>query len=193
MEFRKVRFETSAGRVQEFPGGDAREIAMLGRSNVGKSSLINALTGSKVALTSGKPGKTRRLNFYALDNGWRLVDLPGYGYARVSKEERAGWGELIEAYLRDRERLAGCLLLVDARHEPQASDLQMAEWLRAAGLPAIVVATKSDKLSRGALQKQLGSFARDFALPVVPFSAPKRSGVAELARAIDHLFVDGGA
>ena len=139
-----------------YPDDDLFEIAFAGRSNVGKSSLINAmLNRANLARTSGKPGKTRTINFYLINERFRFVDLPGYGYAQVSKRERKKWGEIIERYLKQRKNLKAIVLIVDIRHAPSPQDLDMYRWIKAYGYDAIIVATKADKISKGQRQKHL--------------------------------------
>ncbi|HFI0103847.1 TPA: ribosome biogenesis GTP-binding protein YihA/YsxC [Streptococcus suis] len=144
----------SAVSKAQYPDDDIPEIALAGRSNVGKSSFINTLLGRKnLARTSGKPGKTQQLNFYNIDDKIRFVDVPGYGYAKVSKAERAKWGKMIEDYLTSRENLRVVVSLVDMRHEPSADDVQMYEFLKYYEIPVIIVATKADKIPRGKWNK----------------------------------------
>lgn len=144
----------SAVSKAQYPDDDIPEIALAGRSNVGKSSFINTLLGRKnLARTSGKPGKTQQLNFYNIDDKIRFVDVPGYGYAKVSKAERAKWGKMIEEYLTSRDNLRVVVSLVDMRHEPSADDVQMYEFLKYYEIPVIIVATKADKIPRGKWNK----------------------------------------
>lgn len=144
----------SAANKSHYPQDEIPEIALAGRSNVGKSSFINTLLNRKnLARTSGKPGKTQLLNFFNIDNKLRFVDVPGYGYAKVSKTERAKWGKMIEEYLTSRENLRAVVSLVDFRHEPSADDVQMYEFLKYYEIPVIVVATKADKIPRGKWNK----------------------------------------
>ena len=144
----------SAANKSHYPQDDLPEVALAGRSNVGKSSFINTLLGRKnLARTSGKPGKTQLLNFYNIDDKLRFVDVPGYGYARVSKKERAKWGKMIEEYLVTRDNLRVVVSLVDLRHEPTQDDIQMYEFLKYYEIPVIVVATKADKIPRGKWNK----------------------------------------
>ncbi|HEM4266390.1 TPA: YihA family ribosome biogenesis GTP-binding protein [Streptococcus suis] len=144
----------SAVSKAQYPCDDIPEIALAGRSNVGKSSFINTLLGRKnLARTSGKPGKTQQLNFYNIDDKIRFVDVPGYGYAKVSKTERAKWGKMIEEYLTTRENLRVVVSLVDMRHEPSADDVQMYDFLKYYEIPVIIVATKADKIPRGKWNK----------------------------------------
>lgn len=144
----------SAANKSHYPQDEISEIALAGRSNVGKSSFINTLLNRKnLARTSGKPGKTQLLNFFNIDDKLRFVDVPGYGYAKVSKTERAKWGKMIEEYLTSRENLRAVVSLVDFRHEPSADDVQMYEFLKYYEIPVIVVATKADKIPRGKWNK----------------------------------------
>ncbi|WEA87390.1 ribosome biogenesis GTP-binding protein YihA/YsxC [Streptococcus anginosus] len=144
----------SAANKSHYPQDEIPEIALAGRSNVGKSSFINTLLNRKnLARTSGKPGKTQLLNFFNIDDKLRFVDVPGYGYAKVSKTERAKWGKMIEEYLTSRENLRAVVSLVDFRHEPSANDVQMYEFLKYYEIPVIVVATKADKIPRGKWNK----------------------------------------
>ena len=144
----------SAANKSHYPQDEIPEIALAGRSNVGKSSFINTLLNRKnLARTSGKPGKTQLLNFFNIDDKLRFVDVPGYGYAKVSKTERVKWGKMIEEYLTIRENLRAVVSLVDFRHEPSTDDVQMYEFLKYYEIPVIVVATKADKVPRGKWNK----------------------------------------
>lgn len=173
---------------------DLPEVSFIGRSNVGKSSLLNSLIGRKnLARISSTPGKTRGLYFYLLNDAFCFVDLPGYGYAKVSKKERERWAPIIEDYLAKRSSLRGCLHLIDCRHEPTADDQQMSQWLRAHTIPTISVATKADKLSRSALLQQLkvirsglGLFEAD---RLLPFSAQTGAGRDQLWQEIRSLLL----
>ena len=156
MKFNQIELEQVAGFKSQWPMENLEEIAFVGRSNVGKSSFINAFLGRKnLAKTSSKPGKTRTINFYNIDNKFRLVDLPGYGYAKVSKAEKAKWDKLINEYLHDRENLKEVFLLVDIRHEPTALDVQMYDWIIDSGFTGFVIATKYDKISKNKLSKHI--------------------------------------
>ncbi|WP_066895375.1 ribosome biogenesis GTP-binding protein YihA/YsxC [Clostridium nigeriense] len=148
-------FVTSAVKKDQYPTTGLSEIAFVGRSNVGKSSIINALTNRrKLAKVSQTPGKTRLINFFIINNDeFYLVDLPGYGYAKVSKSEKASWGNTIETYLSGRNELKRVVLLVDSRHKPTADDIQMHEWIKFYGYDEVIIATKSDKLSNNELRK----------------------------------------
>jgi len=154
MDIKQSEFVKSAVTPNQYVEHDSYEIAFVGRSNVGKSSLINSLTNRrKLAKVSGTPGRTRLINFFLINNLMYFVDLPGYGYAKVSKVEKAKWGPFIEAYLNNRPQLKKVVLLVDSRHKPTGDDLMMYEWIKHYGYQVIVVATKSDKLTKNELAK----------------------------------------
>lgn len=154
MKIISSRLETIAVMESQYPDESLKEIAFVGRSNVGKSSFINSFINRKaLARTSGKPGKTRTINFYNINEEFRLVDLPGYGYAKVSKKEKEKWGEIINEYLHSRENLVEVVLLVDMRHRPTDEDLMMYNWIKHFGFNGIVIATKADKISRGKWQQ----------------------------------------
>ena len=154
MIIKKSEFIISAVKREQYPIDGRNEIAFVGRSNVGKSSIINALTNRrKLAKVSQTPGKTRLINFFLINDDFYLVDLPGYGYAKVSKKEKESWGKTIEMYLTDREELKRVILLVDSRHKPTADDIMMYEWIKHFGYNCVVIATKADKISRGQYQK----------------------------------------
>lgn len=156
MKFKSIELEQVAGFKSQWPSENIEEIAFVGRSNVGKSSFINAFLGRKsLAKTSSIPGKTRTINFYNIDNKFRLVDLPGYGYAKVSKKEKVKWDKLINEYLHDRENLKEVFLLVDIRHEPTDLDRQMYDWIIDSGFTGFIIATKYDKISKNQLQKHI--------------------------------------
>lgn len=155
MKINNPRFVTSAYSYQDCPRHSRPEFAFAGKSNVGKSSLINKLINrNKLARISSKPGRTQSINFYNIDDRFYFVDLPGYGFARVPDKVRKEWGELIDDYLYNRKNLAGIIQIVDARHKPTADDCMMVDWLIATGLPTMIVATKVDKISRGKRKKQ---------------------------------------
>ncbi|MDY6826203.1 MAG: ribosome biogenesis GTP-binding protein YihA/YsxC [Bacillota bacterium] len=196
MYVHQAELKASAYKVDDFPGGERPEIAFLGRSNVGKSSLLNKLAGRKnLARTSSTPGKTQGIYFYLINDNFFFVDLPGYGYARVSKQERAHWAPIIEEYLGARSNLYGCLHLIDCRHEPTDDDHLMAQWLRMHSIQRITVVTKVDKLSRGALLRQLTVIRNKLDLfeeePVLPFSTATGAGREVLWRAIQALLPHG--
>jgi len=207
IELMKVvtRFVTSAADPKQFPAPTAPEIAFLGRSNVGKSSLINALVGAKIAKTSNTPGRTQTINFFDLRRPGKpqaeffFVDLPGYGYARAPKAVTQQWSQFIDPYLKSRESLALCLSLVDISIPPQPSDIQLHDWLRHHDRPYLVVATKADRISNNQLHKSLAGLSRELeieAKDIIPFSAKSRTGHAPLWRAIQSaagLSVPGSA
>lgn len=154
MKIRSAEITMSAVNRSQYPGEGIPEIALAGRSNVGKSSVINGLLSRKnFARTSSTPGKTRTINFYLINEEFYFVDLPGYGYAKVAKTEKEKWGAIMEMYLSDRRELCAIFLLVDCRHEPTADDKMMYEWIKHFGYNCVVVATKADKISRGQYQK----------------------------------------
>ena len=156
MKIKKIELEQVAGFKKQWPNDNLDEIAFVGRSNVGKSPFINSFSNRKaIAKTSSKPGKTRTINFYRVNDSFRLVDLPGYGFAKVSKSEKDKWDKLINEYLRDRENLKEVFLIVDIRHEPTALDKQMYEWIIDNGFMGFVIATKFDKISKGHIQKHI--------------------------------------
>lgn len=174
----------SAANKTHYPQDDLPEIALAGRSNVGKSSFINTLLGRKnLARTSSKPGKTQLLNFFNIDDKIRFVDVPGYGYAKVSKSERAKWGIMIEEYLTTRENLRAVVSLVDFRHEPSKEDIQMYEFLKYYEIPVIVVATKADKVPRGKWNKHESMVKKklnfDKSDSFIMFSSTERLGLDE--------------
>ena len=191
---KNAELETVCGITSKFPVNDSPEIAFAGRSNVGKSSLINTvLCRKKLARTSSEPGKTRTVNFYKVRCGveetpddvfFYLVDLPGYGYAKTSMQERAKWGPMIEKYLRMSKTLKCVVLLVDIRHDPTGDDRQMYDWIVSAGLTPVVVATKADKLKRSQIDKQLKNIKTvlktEKDIKVLPFSAETKQGRDEL-------------
>ena len=156
MKIKNIELEQVAGFKAQWPKDALPEIAFVGRSNVGKSSFINSFSNRKaIAKISSKPGKTRTINFYRANDTFRLVDLPGYGFAKVSKAEKAKWDKLINEYLHDRENLKEVFLIVDIRHEPTAQDKQMYEWIIDSGYMGFVIATKFDKISKGQIQKHI--------------------------------------
>jgi GTP-binding protein len=183
-----VTFAGSAAGPEQFPRDGLPEVAFLGRSNVGKSSLLNALSGSKdLARVSATPGRTRLVNFFRVDDELYFVDLPGYGYAKAPAKEREGWERLVTSYLVGRDPLALCLFLVDARHELQPADETLRAFLDHYGLPRLVAATKADKLGRGELGRQRAALARAVktqADDVIAVSARTGDGIDELWRAI---------
>ena len=173
----------TAAKAEQFPESHRTEVAFAGRSNVGKSSMINTMLGRKsLVRTSQSPGKTRTINFFEVEQDWYFVDLPGYGYAKVSRSESEKWGALIESYLQDRRRLAALVLLLDIRHEPSKNDQMLYDWCLHYELPLILVATKCDKLKRSQLQKHSAIIRRGLGTdePVLAFSSLSRAGREEL-------------
>ncbi len=176
MKVVKSDLDAIAVKPSQYPYDDLPEIAFAGRSNVGKSSFINSMINRKnLARTSGKPGKTRTINFYIINDEFRFVDLPGYGFAQVSKIEQKKWGHIIDRYLRERENLRDILLIVDIRHEPTSQDLMMYNWIKSSGFTGIVVATKADKISKGNIQKHTKTIRGKLGISdsnlVIPYSA----------------------
>lgn len=191
MKIKSAEFFISAVKAADFPAPQKPEVALAGRSNVGKSSLINTLANRKsLARTSKTPGCTRTINFFLINGSFYLVDLPGYGYASVPHRERESWREMAESYLKGRENLRGILLLVDCRHPLSNLDIQMGEWINYTGIPPAVVATKADKLSRSQLSQSLKSIKEGLKLgegvPVIPFSAKSGQGREEILKIIGH-------
>lgn len=192
MKITKVEFLTSAVKTKQYPPEDIPEIAFAGRSNIGKSSLINLLTNNKnVAKVSSSPGKTRTINFFLINGAFRIVDLPGYGYAKVSRSMSEDWGRMMEEYLSQRPNLKKVVQLVDVRHEPTAQDVQMYEYLRYYGLDGIVVATKADKVSRNEMNKNISIIRKTLSLEksdrVIPVSALKKTGAEELLTCMEGI------
>lgn len=193
MKISQCRFVISAVSPAQYPVDHKPEIALAGRSNVGKSSLTNMLINRKgLAKTSSTPGKTQTINFYDIDDQFRFVDLPGYGYAKVSKSQRGTWGKIIETYLNKRENLLEVCLLIDMRHKPSEDDVLMYEWIKSCGFMGIVIGTKSDKLKRSQLKPQekliretLGMTREDVFLPA---SAETRDGKYQIWDFLNKLF-----
>jgi GTP-binding protein len=157
----RAEFIKSAFQEADWPRDPLPEVAFLGRSNVGKSSLINSLLGTRgLARTSSTPGRTQALNFFLVNDRFRFVDLPGFGFARVPEKIRSSWGEMVTSYLAKRTQLVLSIHIVDSRHEPTKQDLQLHEWLEHFGRPRLMVATKSDKLSNNELRKNIGRVKR---------------------------------
>lgn len=195
MIIKRSELETVAVKPNQYPAADLKEIAFAGRSNVGKSSLLNLITGrKKLARVSGSPGKTRTINFYNINGTFRIVDLPGYGYAKVSKSISEGWGEMMEQYLENRPNLVKVVQLVDIRHEPSKQDVEMYRYLRHFGLDGIVVATKSDKISKNQLPKHIKMIRQTLQLSgedkVIPISSLKKTGYQDLLDEMERLLED---
>ena len=192
MRIKTAEIQAVTGRRDQYPPDTMKEIAFAGRSNVGKSSLLNLLTGrKKLAKVSGSPGKTRTINFYLINNAFRIVDLPGYGYAKVSKSMSADWGRMMDEYFQHREGLVKVCQLVDIRHEPSKLDVQMYEYLKSFGLDGLVVATKADKISRNEMQKNLARIRKVLGMGkddrLIPVSALKKTGHEELLQAMEEV------
>lgn len=192
MRITKSDIETVAVKPSQYPPENLKEIAFAGRSNVGKSSLLNLLTGrKKLAKVSGNPGKTRTINFFLINDEFRIVDLPGYGYAKVSKSVSESWGDMMETYIENRPNLVKIIQLVDIRHEPSKQDVQMYGYLKHFGLDGIVVATKADKVSRNQIPGQVKLIRQTLGLNkddrVIPVSALKKTGHEELLDVIEEL------
>lgn len=193
MKVTSVNLETICGITSKLPENDKLEVAFAGRSNVGKSSLINALMNRKsYARTSQQPGKTQTINFYNINELLYFVDLPGYGYAKVSQDTVKKWGKMIDGYLHQSKVLRLVFLLVDVRHKPNQNDIQMYEWCVNYGFNPIIIATKSDKIKRSQLQKQIKQIKDALQVvdgtPVIPFSALNKSGRDEIWEYIDMMY-----
>lgn len=196
MKITSTEFVKSAFEESHWPAGGLPEVAFLGRSNVGKSSLINSLLGVKgLARTSSTPGRTQALNFFLVNRSFHFVDLPGYGFARVPRDVRESWGKIVTDYLAKREQLVLSIHIVDSRHEPTKLDLQLRQWLTAFEKPLLTVATKSDKLSQNELQRNLKRARSAFDAEggggeVVAYSSVTGRGRAEIWRAIERALND---
>ncbi len=185
MVIKSARLETVCGITSKLPRNDKIEIAFAGKSNVGKSSLINGLLNRKaLARTSGTPGKTQTINFYNVNEEFYFVDLPGYGYAKVSAKEREQWGKMIEKYLNNSEKLVMVFLLVDIRHEPSANDKMMYDWIVQSGFSPVIIATKLDKIKRSQVQKNLSIIRKKLGMDsndiMFAFSAQTKQGRDEI-------------
>ena len=193
VNLQKAEFVRSAAKASDFPRDRLPQVAFAGRSNVGKSSVINRLLNRKnLARVGAAPGKTTHVNYFLIDEKFYLVDLPGYGYAKVSKEERDRWGRLMENYFRSAGLIDLGVLIVDARHKPTADDVTMREWFRGSGCPMVVVANKLDKLKRSEIEPNLALIRETLDLGpddvLVPFSAEKGEGKDALITALaGHL------
>ena len=197
MKIRSSEIVVSAIRKEQYPAEGLPEIALVGRSNVGKSSATNALLNRRnFARTSQTPGKTRTINFYKINNEFYFVDLPGYGYAKVSKSEKDKWGVIMERYLQDRQELCAIFLLVDIRHEPTNDDVMMYEWIKHFGYNCVVIATKADKISRGHYQKHISIIRKKLQLEkdekVIPLSSSKKTGVEDVWNEIIAQYEEHG-
>lgn len=192
MIIKSVELETVCGITSRFPENNKMEIAFAGKSNVGKSSLINALVNRKaLARTSAQPGKTQTINFYNVNEELYFVDLPGYGYAKVSQEVKEKWGKLIERYLNKSEMLKAVFLLIDIRHEPSANDKSMYDWIVYQGYDPIIIATKLDKINRSQVQKHVKMIRTGLSVKpgtlIIPFSAATKQGREEIWETICSL------
>ena len=192
MIIKKAELEAVAVKPSQYPEDNLKEIAFAGRSNVGKSSLLNLLTNRKsLARVSGNPGKTRTINFYRINDSFRIVDLPGYGYATASKSLTQSWGDMMEKYLENRQGLKVVAQLSDIRHAPSAQDIQMYEYLRYFGLDGLVVLTKADKVSRNEMNKNIAMIRKALQLEpgdvTIPVSALKRTGYDKLLAEFDRI------
>lgn len=195
MVIRKVNLETVCGITSTLPDNKFPEIAFAGKSNVGKSSLINGLLNRKsLARTSATPGKTQTINFYNVNDELYLVDLPGYGYAKVSEAEKVKWGQLIERYLHNSKQLQAVFLLIDIRHEPSANDRMMYDWIVEMGYNPIIIATKLDKIKRSQVQKQMKLIKTTLNLVpgtvIIPFSATTKQGRDEIWELVEDNFIN---
>lgn len=185
MKINKAELEKVAVEEKQYPDTNIKEFAFAGRSNVGKSSFINAMLNRKnLARTSSTPGKTRTINFYRFNDDLRLVDLPGYGYAKVAKSEKEKWAGIINRYLENRENLVETILLVDIRHEPTALDKQMYDYIIESGFSGIVIATKKDKIKKSQVDKHVSRIAKKLGVKhrenIIPFSSSKRDEVKDM-------------
>ena len=194
MVIRSINLETVCGITSALPENDKPEIAFAGKSNVGKSSLINALMNRKsYARISATPGKTQTINFYNINEELYLVDLPGYGYAKVSEQEKEKWGQLIERYLHGSSQLKAVFLLVDIRHEPSANDKMMYEWVVSQGYHPIIIATKLDKIKRSQVDKHLKMLRTGLSLvpgtKIIPFSSMTKQGRDEIWELVETEYL----
>ncbi len=185
-----------AVKPNQYPQDQLKEIAFVGRSNVGKSSLLNLLVNRKsLARVSGSPGKTRTINFYEINHNFRIVDLPGYGYSKVSKSVSENWGDMIETYLKKRENLIQVVQLVDIRHKPSEQDVLMYDWLVHYGYDGFVIASKADKISRNEMKKQIELIRKTLKMKddhiLIPISSTKKTGYDQLLSELDKLLEEG--
>ena len=192
MVIKQVNLETVCGITSVLPKNQKPEVAFAGKSNVGKSSLINSLVNRKaLARTSSQPGKTQTINFYNVHETMYLVDLPGYGYAKVPQSEKEKWGKLIERYLHGSQQLRAVFLLIDIRHEPGANDKIMYDWICHNGYEPIIIATKLDKIKRSQIQKQVKLIREGLKVrpgtQIIPFSSETKQGVAEVWNLLESL------
>lgn len=194
MRIQKAEFITSAVEPDQYPTDHLPYVALVGKSNVGKSSMINTITNNnKLAKTSSQPGKTRLVNFYKINDAFYLVDLPGYGFARVSKKEKIKWANMIETFLTT-PNLLGIVQLVDIRHNPTSDDKTMINWIKHFNMPLIVLATKADKLGKTRIKPQINKIRKQLELssdiPLIPFSSETGYGKEDVLEALDQLFTN---
>ena len=192
MVIRSVNLETVCGITSKIPDNPFNEVAFAGKSNVGKSSMINALLNRKsLARTSAQPGKTQTINFYNVNDAMYLVDLPGYGYAKTSASEKEKWGKMIENYLHTSKKLQAVFLLIDIRHDPSANDKMMYDWMVYQGFTPIIIATKLDKIKRSQIQKNVKAIREGLKVKpgtvIIPFSSEPKPGRDELWEVIDSF------
>ena len=197
MKIKNVSLETVCGVTSALPDNKYPELAFAGKSNVGKSSLINSLMNRRsLARTSAQPGKTQTINFYNINNELYFVDLPGYGYAKVSKEAKEKWGRMVERYLKGSKQLKAVFLLIDIRHEPSANDADMYKWITGNGFSPIIIATKLDKINRSQVAKNIKVIRERLKVGegtvIIPFSAQTKQGREEIYEAIDKILKDNG-
>ena len=192
MVIRSVNLETVCGITSKIPDNPFNEVAFAGKSNVGKSSMINALLNRKsLARTSAQPGKTQTINFYNVNDAMYLVDLPGYGYAKTSASEKEKWGKMIENYLHTSKKLQAVFLLIDIRHDPSANDKMMYDWMVYQGFTPIIIATKLDKIKRSQIQKNVKAIREGLKVKpgtvIIPYSSETNQGRDELWEVIDSF------
>ncbi len=192
MVIKNVNLETVCGVTSKLPENSLPEFAFAGKSNVGKSSLINGLMNRKnYARTSQEPGKTQTINYYNINNEFYLVDLPGYGFARVSEKTKQQWGKMIENYLHTSKQLRRVFLLIDIRHDPSANDIQMYKWILHQGFTPVIIATKADKIKPSQMEKHLAMLRSGLGLleeiPIYPYSALKKTGRDEIYELMDSI------
>ncbi|MBR1670621.1 MAG: YihA family ribosome biogenesis GTP-binding protein [Butyrivibrio sp.] len=198
MVIKNVNLETVCGITSKLPDNQLPEFAFAGKSNVGKSSLINGLMNRKnYARTSQEPGKTQTINYYNINDEFYLVDLPGYGFARVSEKTKEQWGRMIENYLHTSRMLKRVFLLIDIRHDPSANDVQMYKWIVHQGFQPVIIATKADKIKNSQMEKHLGILRAGLGLPeevrIYPYSALKKTGRDEIYELMDEILAEDEA